>query len=85
MNETTGAFTADITGAFGLHIVGQGAPDGANLTAFTGDVTGDIVGTIEGMINAQGYDLCLATPCASTARCWAISRAGWLAAPNGTL
>lgn len=57
VNETTGAFTADLSGAYSLHIVGQGAPAGPNLTSFTGLVSGDITGTIEGMINAQGMDI----------------------------
>ena len=64
----TGEFTADMTGAYDLHIVGQGIPvdeagdpvyppDETNYTYFSGTVTGDIVGTIEGMINAQGMDI----------------------------
>jgi hypothetical protein len=57
MNETTGEFTADVSGAYSLHIEGQGAPAGPNLTSFTGTVSGDIDGTIEGMINAQGMDI----------------------------
>jgi hypothetical protein len=57
MNETTGEFTADITGAYSLHIEGQGAPAGPNLTSFTGTVSGDMDGSIEGMINAYGMDI----------------------------
>ncbi|MBG0786730.1 MAG: hypothetical protein H0S79_16665 [Anaerolineaceae bacterium] len=57
IDEGTGLFSADMTGAKSLHIEGQGLPAGTNLTSFTGTVTGDITGTIAGMINAQGKDI----------------------------
>lgn len=57
MDENTGEFTADMTGAYSLHFEGQGMPAGPNLTSFSGNVTGDITGTIAGMINAQGFDI----------------------------
>ena len=64
----TGEFIADMTGAYDLHIVGQGIPvdeagdpvyppDETSYTYFSGTVSGDISGTIEGMINAQGMDI----------------------------
>jgi hypothetical protein len=68
IDSETGIFTADMTGAYDLHIVGQGVPvdeagnpvyppDETNYTYFSGTVTGDFVGSIEGMINAQGMDI----------------------------
>ena len=44
IDETTGAFTAELTGDYTATITGYGVPDSANpqITNFTGTMTGDI-------------------------------------------
>ena len=70
VDEGTGAFTAEVIGAYNFTITGQGVPvvspsdhtpvlppASTNYTWFYGTVSGDFEGTIDGMINAQGVDI----------------------------
>lgn len=61
IDETTGAFTAELTGDYTVTITGFGMPDPvtANITNFVGTMTGDIESDTDGVvgkINANGQD-----------------------------
>ena len=61
INETTGAFTAELTGDYTCTITGYGMPDASDplITNFTGTMTGDIESSengVVGKINANGQD-----------------------------
>ena len=61
INETTGAFTAELTGDYTCTITGYGIPDASDpqITNFTGTMTGDIESSengVVGKINANGQD-----------------------------